>query len=193
MLRVIAGSARRLQLMTVDGKETRPTTDRIKETLFNILQNQIGGSRFLDLFSGSGAIGIEALSRGAAEAVFVESGRKQSECIRRNIAVTRMGDRCRLLTKDVLAAITSLDREGRHFDIIYMDPPYGSDYYRSVFLALRGTSLIGDNTLIIAEADIRYDFSFLETDGYQVVRIKEYKTNKHIFACPVVNNRIGEE
>ena len=192
-MRVIAGTRRSLPLKSLEGDTTRPTADRYKETLFNVLQTDIPGCRFLDLFAGSGAIGIEALSRGAAEAVFVESGRKQSECIRRNIAVTRMGDRCRLLTKDVLAAITSLDREGRPFDIIYMDPPYGSDYYRSVFLALRGTSLIGDNTLIIAEADIRYDFSFLETDGYQVVRIKEYKTNKHIFACPVVNNRIGEE
>ncbi|MBP5292232.1 MAG: 16S rRNA (guanine(966)-N(2))-methyltransferase RsmD [Lachnospiraceae bacterium] len=182
MLRIIAGSARSLRLVTVDGLETRPTTDRIKETLFNILQNRIAMTRFLDLFSGSGAIGLEALSRGAAEAVFVEAGKKQASCIRRNIAVTKMEERSRLMNSDVLSSIAALDREGRPFDIIYMDPPYGSDYYRSVFLALRNTCLVRPDTLIIAEADIRHDFSFLEEDGYVVDRIKEYKTNKHVFA-----------
>lgn len=182
MLRVIAGDARRLQLVTVDGQETRPTTDRIKETLFNILQAEVGGCRFLDLFSGSGAIAIEALSRGAAEAVLVESGRRQAECIRKNLATTRMGDKARLITSDVLAAIGRLDREGKPFDLIYMDPPYGSDYYRSVFLALKGTSLITPDTMVIAEADLRHDFSWAEGDGYEITRVKEYKTNKHIFA-----------
>jgi pantetheine-phosphate adenylyltransferase len=182
MPRIIAGSARSLRLTTVEGVQTRPTTDRIKETLFNILQNRIGGTRFLDLFSGSGSIGLEALSRGADEAVFVESGRKQAECIKHNISVTRMEARCRLMNSDVLSAIAALDREGRPFDFIYMDPPYGSDYYRSVFLALRDTSLVSAETTIIAEADIFHDFSFLEGDGYEVTRVKEYKTNKHVFA-----------
>ena len=80
-MRVIAGTARRLQLKTIEGLETRPTTDRIKETLFNMLSFEIEGSRFLDLFSGSGGIGIEALSRGAREAVFVEQNRKAAACI----------------------------------------------------------------------------------------------------------------
>ena len=84
-MRVIAGSARRLLLKTVDGMETRPTTDRIKETLFNMLQNDLYGARFLDLFAGSGAIGIEALSRGAKEAVFVDKGDGQISCIRENL------------------------------------------------------------------------------------------------------------
>ena len=79
-MRVIAGTARRLNLVTVPGTDTRPTTDRIKETLFNILQPDIPGCRFLDLFSGSGGIGIEALSRGAAEAVFVENNRRGPAC-----------------------------------------------------------------------------------------------------------------
>jgi hypothetical protein len=86
------------------------------------------------------------------------------------------------MNSDVLSAIAALDREGRPFDFIYMDPPYGSDYYRSVFLALRDTSLVSAETTIIAEADIFHDFSFLEGDGYEVTRVKEYKTNKHVFA-----------
>ena len=80
-MRVIAGSARRLSLKTIEGLDTRPTTDRIKETLFNMLQNEIPGCRFLDLFAGSGGIGIEALSRGAREAVFVENNPKAISCI----------------------------------------------------------------------------------------------------------------
>lgn len=85
-MRVIAGSARRLLLKTVEGMETRPTTDRIKETLFNIIQNDLYGCVFLDLFAGSGAIGIEALSRGAKRAVFIDNGNRQISCIRDNCA-----------------------------------------------------------------------------------------------------------
>lgn len=90
-MRVIAGSARRLTLKTIEGMDTRPTTDRIKETLFNMIQNDIYGCTFLDLFSGSGAIGIEALSRGAKEAVFVEKNPKAADCIRDNLKAARPG------------------------------------------------------------------------------------------------------
>ena len=86
-MRVIAGKARRLPLVSPEGRGTRPTTDRIKETLFNILQDDIPGCRFLDLFSGSGAIGIEAISRGAKEAVFVEFGKEALSCIRANLEI----------------------------------------------------------------------------------------------------------
>ena len=88
-MRVIAGKARRIQLKTVPGMETRPTTDRIKETLFNVLQTELYSARFLDLFSGSGAIGIEALSRGCEMAVFVENNRNAAECIRENLKATK--------------------------------------------------------------------------------------------------------
>lgn len=89
-MRVIAGKARRLPLVSPEGRGTRPTTDRIKETLFNILQDDIPGCRFLDLFSGSGAIGIEAISRGAKEAVFVEFGKEALSCIRANLKKTKL-------------------------------------------------------------------------------------------------------
>ena len=97
-MRVIAGSARSLKLVTIDSMDTRPTTDRIKETLFNMLSNDIPGCRFLDVFSGSGAIGIEALSRGAAMAVFVENSRKAVECINKNLAFTKLADRAQVLS-----------------------------------------------------------------------------------------------
>ena len=89
-MRVIAGKARRLPLVSPEGRGTRPTTDRIKETLFNILQDDIPGCRFLDLFSGSGAIGIEAISRGAKEAVFGEFGKEALSCIRANLKKTKL-------------------------------------------------------------------------------------------------------
>lgn len=89
-MRVIAGSARRLLLKTIEGMDTRPTTDRIKETLFNMLNTQIPGCTFLDLFSGSGAIGIEALSRGAKQAFFVESNPEAVSCIRENLSRTHL-------------------------------------------------------------------------------------------------------
>ena len=112
-MRVIAGKARRLALKTVPGMETRPTTDRIKETLFNILQPEIPDCRFLDLFSGSGGIGIEAISRGASEAVFVEKNPKACRCIRENLSFTKLTDGGKLLNMDVLQALRSL--EGLYF------------------------------------------------------------------------------
>ena len=101
-MRVIAGKARRLNLKTIPGIDTRPTTDRIKETLFNILQPELLECRFLDLFSGSGGIGIEALSRGASYAVFVEKNPKAAACIRENLAFTKLAEDGKLLNMDVL-------------------------------------------------------------------------------------------
>ena len=115
-MRVIAGSARRLLLKTVEGMETRPTTDRIKETLFNMLQNDLYGARFLDLFAGSGAIGIEALSRGAKEAVFVDKGDGQISCIRENLKITHLDEKALVMSSDVIEAVKRLDRAGNPFD-----------------------------------------------------------------------------
>ena len=178
-MRVIAGSARRLLLKTVEGMETRPTTDRIKETLFNMLQNDLYGARFLDLFAGSGAIGIEALSRGAKEAVFVDKG--DGQIIRDNLKTTHLEERARVMSADVTEAIRKLDREGKAFDFIFMDPPYRMDLPKKVLEALRDTSLADEETLIIVEEALDTDFSWAGALGYEIERSKEYKTNKHVF------------
>ena len=112
-MRVISGSARRIQLKTVEGLGTRPTTDRIKETLFNILQPELYRARFLDLFSGSGAIGIEALSRGCGMAVFVENNREAVACIRENLERTKLFQNAVVMQKDVFAAMDQLEKEGK--------------------------------------------------------------------------------
>ena len=179
-MRVIAGKARRLNLKTVPGRETRPTTDRIKETLFNILQPDIPDCRFLDLFSGSGAIGIEALSRGAAFCVFVEKNPAACACIRENLSFTKLADSGKLLNMDVLQALRSLEGKGS-FDCIFMDPPYNKELEHQVLEYLAGSNVADAHTRIVVEADLHTDFDYLENLGYQLIRVKEYKTNKHMF------------
>ena len=168
-MRVIAGKARRLALKTVPGMETRPTTDRIKETLFNILQPEIPDCRFLDLFSGSGGIGIEALSRGAESAVFVEKNPKACACIRENLTFTKLAEHGKLLNMDVLQALRSLEGE-EAFDCIFMDPPYNKDLERQVLEYLKDSSLANTDTLIVTEADLHTDFSYVEELGYELSR-----------------------
>ncbi|MCD8018674.1 MAG: RsmD family RNA methyltransferase, partial [Clostridiales bacterium] len=111
-MRVIAGTARHLKLKTLEGNNTRPTTDRIKETLFNMLSFEVEDSRFLDLFGGSGGIGIEALSRGAREAVFVEHNRRAATCIRENLLHTHLQDKAVVMEQDFMTALRQLNRRG---------------------------------------------------------------------------------
>ncbi|WP_178551556.1 16S rRNA (guanine(966)-N(2))-methyltransferase RsmD [Frisingicoccus sp.] len=180
-MRVISGSARRIQLKTVEGMGTRPTTDRIKETLFNILQPELYRARFLDLFSGSGAIGIEALSRGCGMAVFVENDREATACIRENLERTKLFETAEVMQKDVFAALETLEKEGKSFDIIFMDPPYDRLFEKKVLDRLSGSALIHEETLIVVEASLKTDFSYIEDSGYKIIREKRYKTNKHLF------------
>ena len=120
-MRVIAGSARGRKLAAPDGMSVRPTADRMKENLFNILAPYIPGARFLDLFSGSGAIGIEALSRGAESAVFVD---KDCALLIQNLASTGFTEKAAVIKDDFAAAITRLREKRLEFDVIFMDPPY---------------------------------------------------------------------
>ena len=180
-MRVIAGSARRIQLKTLEGLETRPTTDRIKETLFNMIQNRLVQSRFLDCFAGSGAIGIEALSRGASRAVFVEQNQNAAECIRENLKNTRLEDKALVMVCDVMEGLKRLEGKDHCFDTVYMDPPYHMGWERKVLEYLRDSGLIHAGTVIIAEASRETDFSYAEELGFYIVKHKEYRTNKHVF------------
>ena len=179
-MRVIAGSARRLLLKTPKGMETRPTQDRIKETLFNILQDDIYDCKFLDLFSGSGGIGIEALSRGARHAVFVDSSRASQECIKENLTHTHLDGKATLISSDVFSSLSAIEREGP-YDLIYMDPPYDSGSDVRALTMLAGSRAVDDDTTVIVEMALRSDETVLEVEPFRIVRIKEYKTNKHIF------------
>lgn len=178
-MRVIAGRARSLKLKTPKGQDTRPTTDRIKETLFNIIQGEIPGSIFLDLFAGSGGIGIEALSRGAAHAYFVENDREAAMCIQENISFTKFQDSATLLKQDVFSALSAVHE--KEVDIIFMDPPYESGFEKELFHALGDQPYVTENTLLIIESKLRTDFDFIKETGFSVIREKFYKTNKHVF------------
>ena len=180
-MRVIAGSARRLLLKTIEGMDTRPTTDRIKETLFNMLNTQIPGCTFLDLFSGSGAIGIEALSRGAKQAFFVESNPEAVSCIRENLSRTHLEEGALVLSCDVIPGLKKLEGRNPRFDIIFMDPPYQLNAEKEVLTAIADSKIADEDTQIIIEATLDREFSEDELACFDVVRVKEYKTNKHIF------------
>lgn len=180
-MRVIAGKARRLQLKTLDGLNTRPTSDRIKETLFNIINNRLADCDFLDLFSGSGGIGIEALSRGARACAFVENNKDAIECINSNLKTTKFTEESTVLHMDALSAIDTLEAKGMVFDIIFMDPPYNMGYEKTIIEKLQNSGIIFISTIIIVEASLETNFDFLENTKFGIFNEKLYKTSKHVF------------
>ncbi len=179
-MRVVAGSRRSLPLKSPEGMDTRPTLDRYKETLFNIIMPYVPDSRFLDLFSGSGAIGIEALSRGAKHAVFVENNRAAVEVIKTNIHFTKFENESDIISKDVLTYIRNLGTVD--FDVIYIDPPYSKGLEKAALLELSKKSFKNEDSIIIVEAVLDEDMSYIDTDTkFEIYKVKNYKTNKHVF------------
>ena len=180
-MRVIAGKCRSLPLKTLDGLDTRPTTDRTKETLFNVLQPWIPGASFLDLYAGSGGIGIEALSRGAVHAVFVEQARKAVQVIEDNLIFTKLKPDATVLQDSVMHALPILQEKGETFDCIFMDPPYNHEYEKEVLTWLSTHSMVRDEGIVVVEASRQTDMSYVADLGFTVIREKIYKTNKHVF------------
>jgi 16S rRNA (guanine(966)-N(2))-methyltransferase RsmD len=155
VMRVIGGSKRGRRLRTAPGLEVRPTSDRLRETLFNVLAPRIEGSRFLDLCAGSGAVGIEALSRGAAGVTFVERAPRVCLTIEKNLSDLDFSfgedEASRILKTDVLAALRKLAKQSQRFDIIFFDPPYASPLYGQVMHFL-GTRLVTtSDAIVVAE------------------------------------------
>ncbi len=179
-MRIIAGTARSLPLKAVEGADTRPTTDRIKETLFNIIAPEVPDAVVLDLFAGSGAIGLEALSRGAKRAVFVDHSRKAAAVIRENIHFTGFDDQCEVRCLDFLAALKALTEKER-FDLVFLDPPYGKGLAACALSALSESDLCEDEALVIVEESMDFHPEELASDGFEIVREKKYKNNQHIF------------
>lgn len=180
-MRVIAGIARSVPLITPKGLETRPTSDQIKETLFNMLQGYIEGSNFLDLYAGSGQIGIEALSRGAEFAAFVEKSDEAVKCIKANVDKTKFNDKSMILKLEVLSGIRALELEKKRFDIVFLDPPYNQGLEQGILTALVGSAILNDEVIIIVEASKNTDFSFVDYLGLKIVKDKIYKNNRHLF------------
>lgn len=152
-MRVISGTARGKKLISLEGLETRPTLDRVKEALFNILQFDIKDAKVLDLFSGSGALAIEALSRGARKAVLCDFSKKAIEIINKNLVATRLKDKAEILNKDYLETLNYLKKETKKFNIIFLDPPYKTDYIFKSIEKILQYNLLDEEGIIIAETD----------------------------------------
>ncbi|WP_267127629.1 16S rRNA (guanine(966)-N(2))-methyltransferase RsmD [Thermoanaerobacter thermohydrosulfuricus] len=150
-LRVIAGKLKGRKVKSLEGNEVRPTADRVKESLFNILMNKIEGSIFLDLFAGTGNIGIEALSRGAQFCYFVDKSLKSIKCIRENVTELNLVPFAKILHRDVLKVIEMLDKNNTKFDIIFLDPPYYQNLVDKTLIKLGEAKVLKEDGIIIAE------------------------------------------
>lgn len=178
-MRVISGSARGLKLKAPEGLNTRPTADRIKESLFNIISSYLYDATFLDLFSGSGAIGIEALSRGAKEAFFVDFDKESINVIKDNIERAKMQEKATIYNMSVLDALDKIALEGKVFDIIFLDPPYDKGLLIPALEKIQEKKLLKQDGFIICEQHIQEEDISLK--DFKIYRIKEYKITKMVF------------
>lgn len=151
-MRIIAGTHRGLSVRTLKGGNLRPTSDQLRETLFDVLGPSVQGATFLDAYAGSGAVGLEALSRGARDVVFIEHHRAASELIRQNLAALKIDSGFAVVTSTVAAGIERLERQGEHFDLVFIDPPYEEirEYHHTLRQVAR-SSLLLPTSLVIAE------------------------------------------
>jgi 16S rRNA (guanine(966)-N(2))-methyltransferase RsmD len=171
-MRVIAGTARGIRLKTPAGELTRPTADRVKEAVFSILQFELPGSRVLDLFGGTGQMGIEALSRGATSAVFVDSRREACQLIRDNIRLVKMEQQARVVQSDYLSYLQKCpDR----FDLIILDPPYAEVFLENSLKCISEIDILSDRGIIICE---RPADKVLDLDFPGLKRGKDYQYGK---------------
>ena len=150
-MRIISGKARGTKLYTLDGTATRPTLDRVKESLFNIIQNDSEDSTVLDLFSGSGAIGLEFLSRGAKRAVLCDSSKDAIKIIKQNVQKTHFEEKVEVYNMEFTKLVERL--QNQKFDIIYIDPPYATDFIKISLEKIIEYELVNENTKIIVETD----------------------------------------
>lgn len=164
-MRVISGTARGKKLNSLEGLQTRPTLDRVKEALFNILQFDLKDSRVLDLFSGSGALGIEALSRGAKETVFCDNSNKAINIIKDNLEATKLTNKAKIKNKNYITTLKELKTELKKFNIIFLDPPYKSDYSIKSVEYILEYELLAEDGIIVVETD----------DKNKIEEIKKYK------------------
>ena len=171
-MRVITGSARGIQLKTPEGMTTRPTTDRVKEAMFSIIHFEIPGAAVLDLFGGTGQLGIEALSRGAKSAVFVDAGEPACRLIRENLKRTKLEGQGRVVRSDYL---DYLRRSREQFDIILLDPPYAEVFLENALKCITEIDILQTGGIIVAERPLGKELPY-EFDGF--TRSKDYKYGK---------------
>jgi 16S rRNA (guanine(966)-N(2))-methyltransferase RsmD len=154
-MRVISGQAKGRRLKTPKGRELRPTADRVKEALFNILPHDLTGRRVLDLFAGTGNLSLEALSRGADEALLVDFSRDAAKLIEENLRALGFTRKSRVLTASVFKAVRTLSRGGERFDLVFLDPPYEQGLVGETLKTIAKEPLLGENGVMVAEHSVR--------------------------------------
>lgn len=150
-MRVISGKYKGRRLRTVAGLEVRPTSDRLRETLFDMLGQRLDGKSFLDVCAGSGAVGIEALSRGAERVTFIEQSRKAAAVIRENLELISDNVNAEVIVRDAVHAIAELEREHQQFDVIFFDPPYASPIYEDAIKRIAAGGILAEGGALIVE------------------------------------------
>lgn len=180
-MRVITGSARGRKLKTPDGFDVRPTTDSVKEAVFNIVRDDVEGRRVLDLFAGTGQLGIEALSRGAKEAVFVDASPASLKLVKENLALCRF--EAQVLRSDALAYLSHAGQ----FDLIFVDPPYDSDIYEDILGAINSFDILSEGGIIIVESrrerplpEMQAPYHKLREYNYGKVKICSYTKESNL-------------
>ena len=171
-MRVITGTAKGVRLKTPEGLLTRPTTERVKEAVFSMIQFEVEGARVLDLFAGTGQMGIEALSRGAVSAVFVDERRDACRLVEENIKRARVQDRSRVVQSDYLSF---LSRKGSDYDLIILDPPYAEVFLENSLKKISEIDILSDRGIIICERPAEKQLDF-EIPG--LTRGKDYRYGK---------------
>ena len=169
-MRVITGSARGRKLEQLTGNDVRPTTDRVKEAVFSVIQFHIEGRSFLDLFAGSGQMGIEALSRGAARAVFTDASKESIEIVKRNLKTTKLEEYARVYRTDSIGYLTTCREK---FDLVFMDPPYGTGLLQQALANVE--RVMNKSGIVICESPSTEELP--ESFG-EFVRLREYRHGK---------------
>ena len=174
-MRVISGTARGKKLTSLEGLETRPTLDRVKEAVFNILQFDLKDANVLDLFSGSGALAVEALSRGATKATLCDFSKKAINIINKNLEDTRLKNKAEVFNKDYIELLNSLKDRTEKFNIIFLDPPYKTDYmFRSIYKILE-YNLLDKDGIIVAETDDKNKIEKIKKiEGIEIYDVRKY-------------------
>lgn len=168
-MRIITGSARGTRLMTLEGDDTRPTAERAKEAIFSMIQFDIDGRKVLDLFSGSGQLALEALSRGASEAVCIDSNPAAVKIIKANAEKTHMTDRCTVLNSDWKAYVKT--HGGEKYGIIFIDPPYEAALCADAVKRLNESDMIADHAMIVCESG---SDEYIVGEGLKILRHVKY-------------------
>ena len=181
-MRVISGTARGKKLNTLSGINTRPTLDRVKEAVFSIIQFELEDKDILDLFSGSGALAIEALSRGAKHAVLCDNSYEAIRIIKQNIKETKLEDKSDIINKDYVEALKKLSKQNKKFDIIFLDPPYKSDFaIKAIKYIFDNDMITEDGTIIFETDDKNKEQEILKYNEMRICDIRKYGSVYVIF------------